>query len=86
VVEVDVRPQRAQQRGADLGELDGGPCDLLDLPADLERETATRAERADEAPIPALGSSARTIASLPASSGRSGQSSTAIASAITVGV
>jgi hypothetical protein len=37
-------------------------------------------------PIPALGSSARTMPSLPASSGSSGHSSSAIESAITVGV
>jgi hypothetical protein len=37
-------------------------------------------------PIPALGSSARTTPSLPASSGSSGQTASAIASAITVGV
>jgi hypothetical protein len=48
VVEVDVGAQRAQQRRADLRELDGGPLDLLDLAAGLEREAAARAERADE--------------------------------------
>jgi hypothetical protein len=48
VVEVDVGPQGAQQAGTDLREFDGGPLDLADLAAGLEREAATGAESADE--------------------------------------
>jgi hypothetical protein len=50
VEEVDIRAERAEQRRADLRELDGGPRDLLDLPPDLEREAAPRVECADQSP------------------------------------